>query len=664
MRDRELVCGEYGRAWLSRNRNMRPQLPVPRPTPSETGISDVSDTSLTIEELDLLIRSASTFLSIVQQQIEPPSRCSKDHPQYKVLMAADRMATLLSCREKSDITAVLLVQGRDSSTIFTISEDAVTPIQGLYSMKNSTGTATEKSSSIPLPQGIHPPPNKKFGDNWKTVFLQSGPFDPASHAKQLESFTEKYYAAKTASNTSVTGTIVLELEQFTYAQCLNKVKQRFNSPLHPYSNQRFYNVFLRAPELEQILTAGPQLLPNKRSLNLPASLLASKENIILDIAKKILPEYDFILDNDGHIKLDQASVYPYYKIVQKVFQEAMESIDHVSAARTRGNNISVSYFTDQLKNLTRDFRLLSLLVNHCVSFQVFLNHPAIKNWIVAMALKDELGDSGRLKQEDRILLEDEDVLLSKELVTSNPIGCLIKWLQLTVQWSTGVASLAKRVKRPVNITSLKQETYKMSEQTSLDTLIDHTLKDRPGEQVELCKNKLKAKAKEQVTREAREPSENWELVERWDGWETAFTGKHHCEASLGCMRHCDVGLITKDLLPPGRRERFMTLIEEVKRCSNMVGVSKACCFLCRLYIDIACPGLVYRGSSGKIFPWAIPPFERNLCVYDKIWGTLKDEVWKALVALEVLQCERRESGSEDGLDYDSPDEMMSCAGLW
>ncbi|KAF8457320.1 hypothetical protein BGX38DRAFT_1160544 [Terfezia claveryi] len=166
----------------------------------------------------------------------------------------------------------------------------------------------------------------------------------------------------------------------------------------------------------------------------------------------------------------------------------------------------------------------------------------------------------------------------------------------------------------------------MSEQASLDTLIDHTLKDRPGEQVELCKRKLKAKAKEQVTREAREPSENWELVERWDGWETAFTGKHHSEASLGCMKHCDVGLI-ENSLPPGRRERFMTLIEEVQRCSNMVGVSKACCFLCHLYIDIACPGLVYRGSSGKIFPWAIPPYERNLY----------DEVWKALVALEDLK---------------------------
>ncbi|KAF8457319.1 hypothetical protein BGX38DRAFT_847344 [Terfezia claveryi] len=277
-------------------------------------------------------------------------------------MAADRMANLLTCREKSDATAVLVVQGRDSTTIFTVSEDAVTPIQGLYSIRNSTGTATEKSPYIPLPQGIRPPPNKKFGDNWKRAFLQSGPFGPASHAKQLESFTEKYYAAKTGSNTSDTGTIILELEQFTYAQCLNKVKQRFNSPLHRYSSRRFYNVFVRAPELEKILSAQ-QLLPNKQSLNLPAKILAFKENRILDIAKKILPEYDFILDNDGHIKKDQDSVYPYYKIVQKVFQEAVESIDHVADARTRGNNISVSDFTDQLTNLTRDFRLLALLVN-------------------------------------------------------------------------------------------------------------------------------------------------------------------------------------------------------------------------------------------------------------------------------------------------------------
>lgn len=151
---------------------MRPQVPVPPTVPSETAISDTLDEAPTIEELDLLIRSASTFLSIVQQQIEPPSRCSKDHPQYKVLMAADRMATLLTSREKADVTAVLVVQGRNATKIFTVSEDAVTPIQGLYSMKNSTGTAAEKSRYIPLPQSIRPPPNKKFGDNWKRVFLK------------------------------------------------------------------------------------------------------------------------------------------------------------------------------------------------------------------------------------------------------------------------------------------------------------------------------------------------------------------------------------------------------------------------------------------------------------------------------------------------------------
>ncbi|KAF8451673.1 hypothetical protein BGX38DRAFT_476415 [Terfezia claveryi] len=391
----------------------------------------------------------------------------------------------------------------------------------------------------------------------------SGPFDPAGHARQLESFTEKLYEVRIGSNTSDIKAIRLELEQFTYAQCLNKIKQRFNSPLHPYSSQRFYTVFLSAPDLETMLSAGQQLPPDKRLLNLPKSLLKLKEHRLLNIAKKILPDHDFSLDNDGHIKLDQVSVYPYYKLVQKTFRETLTSIDHVADARTGGNNISMDDFTDHLTNLTRDFRLLELLVNGCVSFQVFLNHPAIKNWIVTMALKDELEASGLLKQEDRILLEDEDVLLSKELVTSDPIGCLIKWLQLTVQWSSGVLSFTKRVRRPVNITTLKQETYKMSQQASLDTLIDHTLQDLPVEQRELCKKKLKAKAKAQVTREMREPSENWELVERWDGWETAFTGKHHTEASLGCMKHCDVRLL-HNLLPPGKRAKFSSLIGEVQ----------------------------------------------------------------------------------------------------
>ena len=171
-----------------------------------------------------------------------------------------------------------------------------------------------------------------------------------------------------------------------------------------------------------------------------------------------------------------------------------------------------------------------------------------------------------------------------------------------------------------------------------------------------------------LLREAREPSENWELIERWDGWEIAFIGKHHTEASLRCMKYCDVGLI-ENLLPPLNYGRFLSLIGGVQvflinykreKRKKLYWHESTAMFQHSWCLEsmllpmplIPCPNLVYRGSSGKVFPWAIPPFEHNVYIYDRIWGTLKDEVWKAFVALEVLQYDRRESGSDGGLDHD------------
>jgi hypothetical protein len=60
--------------------------------------------------------------------------------------------------------------------------------------------------------------------------------------------------------------------------------------------------------------------------------------------------------------------------------------------------------------------------------------------------------------------------------------------------------------------------------------------------------------------------------------------------------------------------------------------------------------LKIRGSSGKIFPWAIPPLEVNRAIYQSLWEAVEDQVWKSLARLGAFATERRQSSPDSGED--------------
>jgi hypothetical protein len=78
-------------------------------------------------------------------------------------------------------------------------------------------------------------------------------------------------------------------------------------------------------------------------------------------------------------------------------------------------------------------------------------------------------------------------------------------------------------------------------------------------------------------------------------------------------------------------------------------VSKKCCYMCELYLKKAshCK-LQVSGSSGKIFPWTMPPVEVDRSIYEYMWEDVQEKVWRALDNLEVLATERRQSDSDSG----------------
>jgi hypothetical protein len=59
-----------------------------------------------------------------------------------------------------------------------------------------------------------------------------------------------------------------------------------------------------------------------------------------------------------------------------------------------------------------------------------------------------------------------------------------------------------------------------------------------------------------------------------------------------------------------------------------------------------------RGTSGKVFPWAVPPWERRIPVLEGLWTAIKDRIYYFLMSNHLLYLNERLSGSESGQTVD------------
>ena len=78
-----------------------------------------------------------------------------------------------------------------------------------------------------------------------------------------------------------------------------------------------------------------------------------------------------------------------------------------------------------------------------------------------------------------------------------------------------------------------------------------------------------------------------------------------------------------------------------------MGVSNTCCYLCAKYLGLK-GGVKVGGSSGKIFPWALPDLEIDRSIAEAILQDLTTHVWSTLQSMGVLVKDRTLSGSFDG----------------
>lgn len=130
---------------------------------------EVGQESLTVAHLDMLIRSGSTFLSIVSPQQSAKSSMRKDHRDYKSLRQLDRIATLFVTKERAQVSPAMVKQLPDSVILYVTDPIPQFDIQEIYSISNSKGNDVEEDIRPPVVGKTYT--KDIFEDTWLEHFL-------------------------------------------------------------------------------------------------------------------------------------------------------------------------------------------------------------------------------------------------------------------------------------------------------------------------------------------------------------------------------------------------------------------------------------------------------------------------------------------------------------
>lgn len=152
----------------------------------------------------------------------------------------------------------------------------------------------------------------------------------------------------------------------------------------------------------------------------------------------------------------------------------------------------------------------------------------------------------------------------------------------------------------------------------------------------------------------------WErlLATNWNDFRVRFDGRVHCESGIASaktaapsrpliMRRTGEArwLLQKlkaEHSPPPQVRRKKA--KPSQKCSQLVGTSKRCCYLCDVYLDMKYDGIVVSGTSGRVVPWAPPPCEFDREVLANLWRHIHQSLQEVFEELGI-----RGSGTMSGL---------------
>lgn len=143
-------------------------------------------------------------------------------------------------------------------------------------------------------------------------------------------------------------------------------------------------------------------------------------------------------------------------------------------------------------------------------------------------------------------MDDEEDVEAQEEAADHPADAVTRWLQCASQWSVAISEITEPnsrttrilLSREVKILSLKVPTVmEPGKQSSLNSLLVHVSKGSTFLWRDAAMTLQAVAAAKEFSDASRSRAGSWCLLtdNRWDEWETNFTGKHHCESILASL---------------------------------------------------------------------------------------------------------------------------------
>lgn len=142
--------------------------------------------------------------------------------------------------------------------------------------------------------------------------------------------------------------------------------------------------------------------------------------------------------------------------------------------------------------------------------------------------------------------DDEEDVEAQEEAADHPADAVTRWIQCASQWSVAVSEVTEPnsrttrilLSREVKILSLKVPSVSEPEkQSSLNSLLAHVAKGSTFVWRDAASTLQGVAATKEFSEACGSRVGSWCLLtdNRWDEWETSFTGKHHCESILASL---------------------------------------------------------------------------------------------------------------------------------
>jgi len=345
------------------------------------------------ENLDMLIRSASSFLWIVKHNVKGPM--NRYTAEWKrAVERLDRIATLLVTKPKLDVCAVIAEVRSDSVQLYNLAGADGTheaALEHLLATKNSGKGKKQSQDQIPLPRKL---PESRLKGDWLKAYIRqcvyttlnsdyaaltkpSGPLSDAEHVSTLQGLCRDFVSADDGKRDAL-----MEVKRFVYLQCKQKILQRIRVTVHAESTIRFYSLFEENKKMEN------QLIISFRESawrNIRPSFQYRSEKALQSAVKKETG-MEFELDANSHFVLDKESTVRFHRLIGKLFdslQYLLESLPgRTEKKRSKAERSAV--YADVQEKLCRIARLMDILADlvfRSITFQRHMCHLAIISWI-------------------------------------------------------------------------------------------------------------------------------------------------------------------------------------------------------------------------------------------------------------------------------------------